>query len=150
MTTINTANEKTNWINSQLQIFPKSDKTILTFIANILFHNGTHGKDTIRHLFHNGYCYYFAHMLKSAFQRGIVCYAYYEGHFVWLDGTSESKDIAYDIDGVNRMWEHLIPEEKLKDGIWDFKHVPDKQSNMTDPEIMKLLLDIIEHEEYAK
>lgn len=143
-------NIKTKWIENQLQQFPKADKQVLKFIADIVYHSGD-GKptETITHLFTAGYCYYFALMLQTAFQRGTICYAYYEGHIVWLDGTSQEKDIAYDIWGVNKRWEYLIPIEKIRNGIWDFMHVSGKQSEMEDQEIIKLLLDIIENKEYA-
>lgn len=141
--------EKENWIKKQKQNYSKADETVLWFIADVLFHSGNQGREIIRNLFRAGYCYYFACMLKDAFQRGTICYAYYEGHFVWLDGDNQEKDIAYDIEGVNKDWEYLIPVDKIGDGIWDFKHVKGKQSNMEDNEIIALLLKIIEHKEYA-
>lgn len=146
----NNTNVKNNWIQQQLVKNQKADTTVLQFIADILFHSGDTHSEPIRKLFRVGYCYYFAHMLQEAFGRGIVCYAYHQGHFVWLDGTSETKNIAYDIEGINTNWEHLIPEDKLGDYIWDFQHVKDKQSDMTDPEITTLLLNLIENDEYAE
>ena len=146
----NIENIKSEWVGNQQKAFNDADPVVLQFIADVLFHSGEAGEEIIRRLFSAGYCYYFAHMLKSAFGRGMVCYAYYEGHFVWLDGSSESKDVAYDISGVSYDWEHLIPEEKLGDGIKDFKHVKSEQSNMSEQDIIGLLLTIIENEDYAK
>lgn len=146
----NIENVKSEWVEKQQKAFKDADPIVLQFISDVLFHGGESGEETIRRLFDAGYCYYFAHMLKSAFGRGQVCYAYYVGHFVWLDGVSESKDIAYDINGVSYDWEHLIPEEKIGDGVWDFKHVKGRQSGMEDPEIISLLLSLIETGGYAK
>lgn len=141
---------KEEWIAEQLQNHPKANQAILQFIADFKFRCGFQGEQVISKTFRSGYCYYFAHMLKHAFNRGIVCYAYYEGHFVWLDGDDEDDDIAYDVNGVNKDWEHLIPEDLLGDGILDFKHIKGQQSNMDDQQIIKLLLDIIENKQYAK
>lgn len=139
-----------DWIDSQLKVFPQADKAVLEFIAKILFHNGPSKTWDIHHLFAAGYCYYFANMLKTAFGRGMICYAYNQDHIVWLDGTSSSKDIAYDIYGVSTDWDCLIPIEKLGNEILDFMHVPGKQSDMSDAEIIKLEKTLIDNEEYLK
>ena len=140
---------KQEWIDWNLSTYKAADKDIIEFIANVLYHSGTEHSETIRRLYHCGYCYYFALMLKDAFNRGTICYAYYEGHIVWLDGTDASKDFAYDIDGVSKCWEYLIPIDKLGTGILDFKHIPHVQSEMTDTEIDKLLVNIIETKQYT-
>ncbi len=140
---------KDKYLKKEKEIYPGSDIKVLEFIADMKFRCGDKNVEVIEKLFTSGYCWYFAHMLQQAFGRGIVCYAYYEGHFVWLDGDDEAVDFAYDINGVNKNWEHLIPEELLGDGILDFKHIRGKQSNMEDNDIIALLLNIIENKQFA-
>ena len=67
-------------------------------------------------------------MLKDAFGRGKVCLAYPFGHIVWEDDNG----IAYDIEGVNKEYERLIPISKMGDGIKDFKHVESESSGLSD------------------
>ena len=140
---------KETWLESQKKLYPEADETVLGFIAGVRFRCGEQGEEIVRTLFRAGYCWYFAHMLQMAFRRGIVCFAYFEGHFVWLDGEDEDADIAYDIDGVNRDWEHLVPEELLKNGIRDFTHVPGEKSGMSEIDIHALFADILTQKKYA-
>lgn len=140
---------KQEWLQKVIGLRPKADTQVLQFIADMKFRCGNENASIIEKLFSAGYCWYFAHILKLAFERGQVCYAYYENHFVWLDGISEVDDVAYDIHGVNKCWGHLIPEELLGNGIWDFKHVANMQSGMEDQEIISLLIELIENGQYA-
>ena len=142
-----TSREK-NWIETDLKQFPNADRTVLEFIAQIVFHNGPDGIDGIYSLFGAGYCYYFAKMLQDTFQRGLICYAYNRGHIVWLDGEHPDTDVAYDIYGVSYDWEYLIRVEKLGLGLLDFMHIPGLQSDMSDTEIAKQELAFIENKEY--
>ena len=135
---------KQEFIKNQCETWKKADKQVIEYIANVLYHQGERGKDVIRKLYRAGYCYYFASMLKDAFKRGIICYAYYEGHIVWLDGNNEISDLAYDIDGVYKNFKHLIPIEKIGVGINDFMHIPGVHSGMEDNEIVSLLEKCIE------
>jgi len=88
--------------------------------------------NAIGKVFRNGYCYYFAIMLKDAFNRGEVCMTYDHKHVVWMDDDN----VAYDIDGMfgwfpetankDNYWNGLfIPVEKLPNYIKSFKHIPD-------------------------
>ena len=52
---------------------------------------------SMERLFRNGYCYYFAALLKEAFNRGQICWCAPYSHIVWLDDDG----IAYDIEGQN-------------------------------------------------
>lgn len=104
---------------------------VIKFIANVLYHQGPENTEVIRSLFRAGYCYYFAQMLKDAFGRGTVCLAYPFGHIVWEDDNG----IAYDIEGVNKEYERLIPISKMGNGIKDFKHVDDEVSGLSDTTI---------------
>lgn len=107
-----------------LNCFDGSDNRVLQFIYDFVHHEGEDNQEVISHLFRAGYCYYFAEILKNAFHRGQICLAYPFGHIVWLDGSDEDKDIAYDIEGVCDNYEHLIPISYLRKTIQDFKHVP--------------------------
>lgn len=89
--------------------------------------------DVIEKVFRNGYCYYFAIMLKDAFNRGEVCMTYDHKHVVWIDDDN----VAYDINGMfgwypdtaikDNYWDGLlIPVEKIPNYISSFKHIPDK------------------------
>lgn len=89
--------------------------------------------DTFVKVFRNGYCYYFAIMLKDAFNRGEVCMTYDCRHVVWVDDDN----VAYDINGIfgwyaetsnkDNYWNGLlVPVEKIPNYIESFKHVPDK------------------------
>ena len=89
--------------------------------------------DTIEKVFRNGYCYYFAIMLKDAFNRGEVCMTYDCKHVVWIDDDN----VAYDINGIfgwytdtsnkDNYWNGLlVPVEKIPNYIESFKHIPDK------------------------
>lgn len=100
------------------------DKQILWFIANFLYHSPiiNDSAKSISCEFTCGYCYYFALILKDAFNRGEICYAHHLGHIVWLDNN----DIAYDITGIHKdsSVKYYIPIKYMKEGINDFKRVP--------------------------
>ena len=103
------------------------DPDVIEFISNINYHSGTLGAETIHDLFRAGYCYWFAHMLMSAFNRGHLCLTYPLGHIVWEDVDGK----AYDIEGVYRLedteCEMLIPVKFLGGIVFDFMHVPNKE-----------------------
>lgn len=91
-------------------------------VAPLDFINEFRGdSEDIRSKFRNGYCYYFAKMLKITYGRGDICLTAPFGHFVWVD---ETDDKAYDIEGLYEMKDHdayyLIPEERLGNFINDF------------------------------
>lgn len=106
-----------------LKYYPDADKQVLGFIFGFCTHAGTgHVQyEMIRSTFRAGYCYYFANMLKLAFNRGMVCWCAPYGHFCWVD----ENNIPYDIEGVyDNCDTELIPAEMLGDMIKDFFHVP--------------------------
>ena len=119
---------------SQLSI--KADPEVTDFIIDILMHNGMDTTECTRRLFRNGYYYYFAHMLKTAFQRGTVCWTAPFGHFVWKDDNG----IAYDIEGVYQGEAlYLIPETYMGKSINDFLHRKTKSFNATPDDIEKII-----------
>ena len=90
-----------------------------------------------RELFMCGYCWHFAHMLQTTFDRGEVCLCYPFGHFVWID----EDEIPYDAEGIRVGHEetYYIPEKYLKNAIDDFKHIPNISHNTTKKEIEEIL-----------
>lgn len=99
------------------------DMPVIKFIADIIYHNSDKNSsdDSISNLFLNGYCYYFAVILKNAFHRGEICWHRNYGHIVWRDGNG----IAYDAQGVftEAADEDILPiESSLEDMVVDFMH----------------------------
>lgn len=108
------------------------NKDVMNFIEefyNRCGENTEADKKSIRNQFMIGYCYYFAQILKSAFNRGDVCLVVGDSHIVWLD----TDGIAYDADGVFNKYngsmedfynKSLIPENLISSYMKTFKHVP--------------------------
>lgn len=108
------------------------NKNVLQFITNFVEHTDT---ETITKQFGNGYCYHFAHMLKSVYRRGEVCWAAPFSHFVLL-----LDDIPYDINGVySGEAEYFIPERYLGNAVDDFKRVPGIAFNATQEDIDNII-----------
>ena len=115
-----------NFIKENLKYCPTANEQVLRFIADFLYHgvqevNITVSAESIRSTFRAGYCYYFAHMLREAFNRGTVCWAAPYGHIVWVDTDGNS----YDIEGVNFSdCQYYIPCSYIGGHVDDFKRVP--------------------------
>ncbi len=112
-----------NWTTGK---WSDSNKDVITFIANFLYADEKNS-EVVYNLFANGYCYYFATMLKAAFNRGTICWHRNHSHIIWLDDDN----IAYDIGGVFYDYEDgdLLPVKKsLGAMIVDFKHTGEKWS----------------------
>lgn len=112
---------KKNWIEAYTTgRFEKADKQVIQFIADFVFQNDENGNPTgvISQIFTSGYCYYFANMLKNAFQCGKVCWVEGRGHIVWQDYNG----IAYDAAGVYEDYTCLRPVSYLGNTIVDFMH----------------------------
>ena len=125
-------NYKEEFINDQYKKDPKANPQVIYFIADILYHMGNDNTETIRTLFHSGYCLYFAEMLKTAFNRGEVCWAAPFGHFVWKDDN----DVCYDIEGVTiSEADYFIPVSFLGNALDDFRHVRGVSFNATQEDI---------------
>lgn len=94
----------------------ENKEQVLSFIKN--FVSRAKDPEVVKDLFLEGYCYYFASMLKEAFNRGTICWVKDRGHIVWqdMDGT------AYDILGEFTDYDELLPASTLYAGILDFKH----------------------------
>ena len=93
---------------------------VLDFISNFLtYKKDVDGEEVMRRHFRAGYCYYFAVVLKTAFNRGEICWAAPFGHIIWVDEDG----IGYDIEGeyCGESF-YYIPESYLGDCLTDFLH----------------------------
>ena len=136
---VNCEKDKDLFVERQIKHFPKANKDVLYFIADFLYHNifDLREVDHVLFLFRSGYCYYFAAMLKAAFDRGTICWAAPFGHIVWQDENG----ICYDIEGVNvSEVEEYIPIEYLGNAINDLRHVRGVHYNITDQEMANIVL----------
>lgn len=104
---------------------------VLQFIAEFLKNFGSVIGDFIKNIFSTTYRYYFAVMLKVAFMRGVVCFAYPSLDIVWVDNDNT----AYDINGIYTDYDKLINVDLLGEGIIDYKHVPSVVSNIDPDEL---------------
>ena len=116
----------------------KENNEVISFIEKIYCRGGDNDdmcKEVLRRQFRAGYCYYFAHMLKIAFNRGEVCWCAPFGHMCWVDvdGTPYDCEGEYTGEAV-----YLIPEHYLGDAIKDFKHIDETYDTSYD-----VMLDII-------
>lgn len=126
------------------QVEMGADETVARFIADVLLADGPRGSESIRTLFRAGYCYYFAHILRLAFDRGQVCWTAPYGHFVWVDDNGN----PYDVEGLYvGEATHFVPEGYLGDAVNDFRHMPGLCHGTSDEEIKRM---INEYEASAK
>lgn len=111
------------------------DKSIVEFIANFRFFavrdvEYVQSSETIRSLYENGYCYYFAKILEEAFPGGTICLCYPYGHIVYI-----YQEVAYDIGGVSDAEnEYYVPISVVGKVTQIFKHVPGPTVIITEPE----------------
>lgn len=137
---------------NSLDVNNGGDPAVIQFINNFYARHtgGDVGIEVLRKTFMSGYCWYFAHMLKLAFDSGEVCWCAPFGHFVWCN-EYKGRDYAYDVEGVSiAEADHYIPEYYLGDLINAFKHASSKDIVVHKPEIdaviHKYLVDIGEQD----
>ena len=130
------------WVQKCYSEEPEADAEVIRFIGKFIFYKGIKNRHIIQELFRNGYCLYFAHMLKEAFGRGEVLYVYDDGHFIWKDDNN----VKYDVLGVNHTHKMLIPEAQIGDGLMEYKHIPGRNPVLSESEIVKRMEDYIEKE----
>ena len=109
------------WINDWYKKFPGSSEEVLGFIYDVVSKNRSPQEaEVIERLFGNGYCYYFALMLKDAFG-GEIRWVKYHSHIVWED---TSTNVCYDIHGVYYDYGEfdILPIEVLGEEVETFKH----------------------------
>lgn len=114
----------------------KGSKDVLFFIKQFLAHNNSVDSETIlKDQFNTGYCYYFAVILKAAFNRGEVCWCAPYGHICWVDDDGT----PYDIYGICiSEADHFIPVSYLGECLTDFLHI-DKVHCSTEEEIQVII-----------
>lgn len=95
------------------------NQRIMQFIFDVWTHCGVgeESSEVIRKLFHDGYCYYFALMLKDAFPGGMVAWAKPFGHIVFV-----YNDVPYDIEGVYFGDGNTVDYKELGDTLEEFRH----------------------------
>jgi len=121
---------KNKYIKSQVDRHPKVRKDVLSFIYDI-DNKSTQYDSNIKEkiyffrtpaeiMFADGYCYYFALILKDAFGGSIMWHKNH-GHIVWMD---ENK-ICYDIYGVFDDYGEgdIVPISELGEKLIYFKHI---------------------------
>lgn len=122
--------KKKEWLNfyKDNPEYKNVNMKVLQFINEITFFPNLdcNSDGCIDHLFSNGYCYYFAQILNTAFQGGTICWSVDRVHIVWLDGTDLQNDIAYDITDVYEDYEELRPVSYLGTTLVDFLHNNEK------------------------
>ena len=135
----------------KLNVGHGGDPDIIRFVSDIRYH-GSYGvtakdtEETIRSLFENGYCYYFAKMLEDAFPGGKICLCYPIGHMVYV-----YEGVAYDISGVSDAeHEFYMPIEEIGGGIHDFKHVQGFEYNMSEEELAMIGKECKENKTYLQ
>lgn len=104
---------KEDWIASHRKQFPDARPDVLGFIYDF-----SSRSSDLYEVFVNGYCFYFANMLREAFNGGDVCWSVGRGHVVWVDDN----DVAYDISGVYYDFDQLVSVDYLGALVNDFKH----------------------------
>ena len=122
---------KEEWIEHQLETFKGCDRRIITFIANMRYHQSPHKEyqhdgamPDIIHLFEAGYCYHFAVILKAMFG-GTICWLKNRSHIIWtLDNIITDDSIFYDISGVYYDYSTgtVVPVEELGNNLEEFLH----------------------------
>lgn len=126
--------DKKQFVNTQVKA--GADRAVAGFIANFLLHERPENTECVRALFQSGYCYYFAHMLRTAFNRGTVCWAAPFGHVVWLDDDGT----PYDVEGLYfGEATDFVPEDYLGDAVLDFKRVPGQKFNASKKDLAAIV-----------
>lgn len=126
--------DKQQYITTQVNL--GANPIIIEFIHDFLTHQGSDKAEILRSQFRAGYCYYFAHILKTAFKRGSVCWAAPFGHFVWKDEDG----ISYDVEGLyTGEYKKLIPEYYLGSAVQDFLHIQHLIHNTSQEEIQHII-----------
>lgn len=114
---------KEEWIKfNTTGTFEYCNHDVINFIANIIYRDES---NAIYDLFTNGYCYYFAVILKTAFNRGKIVWHRNHGHIVWLDDDGTPYDAGGPFTDYNE-GDLLEVDKSLYGMIVDFKHTGEK------------------------
>lgn len=120
----------------------KASEDVANFISKFINYTGfVDDLGLLQTIFTNGYCYYFAVMLKAAFERGEVCLCYPYGHICWVDDDG----VPYDIYGICiSEADHFIPVKFLSKHLNNFKHNGDEIVNLSEEEKQDILKRYLE------
>lgn len=137
-----------------LRVSSRANKKVIDFIDNFSTLFGQFQQeeiDTVSAVFSRGFCYYFAIILKEAFDgRGEIYMTSDNRHIVWM-----LDNVAYDINGVYRTYPRsanngnfyngeLIPIAMLSNYINSFKHVVPgtTKKGMAERRAVKKIMDV--------
>lgn len=111
---------KEEWIRcyADQERYPGARSDVIRFIADIIWHSGENGIESICNLFGNGYCYHFAVILKDNFGGQVVWHKNIS-HILWYDGIW-----CYDINGIfdDISPDEIIPAENMGEQLEVFRH----------------------------
>ena len=114
---------KSDWFSHQKKTYPNASDDVLRFIQGFLFTLYSDelpvdtGKTVLQQQFTNGYCWHFANILKSTFQRGTINVMFPDAnHIVWTDNDG----LSYDINGVVNNTLILVPTNFLENSFPEF------------------------------
>lgn len=114
----------------------KGAEDVCNFIEQFLSHSNSYEAEVVlKEQFNAGYCYYFAVILKAAFNRGEVCWCAPYGHICWVDDDGT----PYDIYGICiSEADYFIPVSYLGNCLNDFLHI-NKAHCTTEEEIQDII-----------
>ena len=110
--------ELDSWITKQMAV-PNVNKDVVVLLSKLHFNHDSSISNALSLAFNDGFCYHFALMLKSLFNRGKICLAYPRLHIVWQDDNG----VAYDINGVYTEHIELVDITNNEDIIRGFTHL---------------------------
>lgn len=111
------------------------DNEVIDFIDNFL---GGQGEriDVLTYVYTHGYCYYFAHMLKTAFGRGHICFFLNTPHVVCQDEDKRVYDIQGELFGP---FGNLLTEESAPYLTQYYKQLPKRSRSYELDGVQRLL-----------
>lgn len=121
------ADEVDEWIEHQLASDNNFDdvSSFINSFINFSIHCGN-DEENIRKIFMNGYCYYFAEMLKVAFNRGEVYICAPYGHVVWRDVDNRYYDFCGEYKNDEATFVSVTDPDSF---IGDFKRLADNEQD---------------------
>ena len=132
-------NEVDEWLREKREE-DNNTKEVFEFINRFIKKSEVAGIEysSLRSLFMNGYCFYFASMLKAAFERGEIYTTDPFDHVVWRDTDNRYYDIDGEYIGEAKV---MIPVTDPFCTIKDFKHLKKETSFSITKEQIDFLID---------
>lgn len=118
----------------------KGKDEVLNFILDFLSHSKEENvENVLKDQFSNGYCYYFAVILRTAFNRGEVCWCSPYPHICWVDEDG----VPYDIYGIcTSEADEYIPVSFLRDTLQTFMHTDSSKAYITSQQEASYIMDV--------